>query len=74
MARRTSGEPREALIIDRAAAAEIPSSEAVHEWGSGKRAFVSSVMAELPNERQAATKAIRAVNVAPVIFEQFGAR
>jgi len=74
MARRTSGEPREALIIDRAAAAEIPSSEAVHEWGSGKRAFVSSVMAELPNERQAATKAIRAVNVAPVIFEQFGGR
>ena len=74
MARRTTGEPQEALIIDRAGAAEIPSLEAVREWGHGKRAFVSSVMAELPNERQAAATASRALNVTPVMFELFGGR
>lgn len=65
---------REALIIDRGAAAEIPSNDAVREWAHGKRAFISSVMAELPAERQAAAEGIRAVGAAPVMFEMFGGR
>jgi hypothetical protein len=62
------------LVIDRAAAAEIPSQEAVREWAHGRRAFISSVMSELPTERQAAAAAARAVGVTPVMFEQFGGR
>jgi hypothetical protein len=65
---------REALIIDRGAAAEIPSNDAVREWARGKRAFISSVMAELPAERQAAAEGIRAIGAAPVMFEMFGGR
>src|SRR5512147_433229 len=64
----------EHLLIDRAAAAEIPSSDAVREWGRGKRAFISSVMAEFQEERQAAATAVRTVNMLPVMFEQFGGR
>jgi Domain of unknown function (DUF4062) len=73
MARReaSSGEP---LIIDRAAAAEIPSVDAVREWAHGKRGFISSVMAELPAERQAAAEAIRAIGATPIMFELFGGR
>lgn len=62
------------LVIDRAAAAEIPSPEAVREWAHGRRAFISSVMSELPKERQGAAAAARAVGLAPVMFEQFGGR
>lgn len=65
---------QEPLVIDRAAAAEIPSQDAVREWAYGRRAFISSVMSELPAERQAAAGAVRAVGVAPVMFEQFGGR
>jgi hypothetical protein len=73
MARREGGRS-ESLIIDRAAAAEIPSPEAVREWAHAKRGFISSVMAELPAERQAAAAAIRAIGGAPVQFESFGGR
>src|SRR4051812_14718564 len=64
----------EPLIIDRAAAAEIPSADAVREWAYGKRGFISSVMAELPAERQAAADALQAVGATPIIFERFGGR
>ena len=74
MARRSTQNTEEPLIIDRAAAAEIPSPEAVREWGHGKRAFISSVMEELTNERQAAATAVRTANVLPIKFEQFGGR
>lgn len=74
MARRSTQDTEEPLIIDRAAAAEIPSPEAVREWGHGKRAFISSVMAELAKERQAAATAVRPANVVPIMFEQFGGR
>jgi hypothetical protein len=62
------------LIIDRGAAAEVPSAEAVLEWARGRRAFISSVMSELPGERQAAADGVRAVGGTPVMFEQFGGR
>lgn len=74
MARRATGPAEEPLVIDRAAAAEIPSSDAVREWGHGKRAFISSVMTELPEERQAAALAVRTANAVPVMFELFGGR
>jgi hypothetical protein len=73
MARRRPAE-REPLIIDRAAAAEIPSQQAVREWAHGKRAFISSVMAELQPERKAAATAIRNIGAAPIMFETFGGR
>lgn len=74
MVRRSREEPEEPLIIDRAAAAEVPPADAVREWGHAKRAFISSVMSELPKERLAAAAAVRTANVVPVIFEQFGGR
>ena len=64
----------EPLLIDRAAAAEIPSAQAVAEWSRGKRSFISSVMAELPAEREAAGAGVRAVGATPVMFEMFGGR
>lgn len=67
-------EEEERLIIDRGAAAEIPSAESVREWAHGRRGFISSVMSELPHERQAAADAIRALGGTPVMFEQFGGR
>ena len=65
---------RETLVIDRGAAAEVPSNDAVREWAHGRRAFISSVMAELPAERQAAAEGIRAIGATPVMFELFGGR
>lgn len=73
MARPQAAE-RESLIIDRAAAAEIPSEQAVREWAHGKRGFISSVMGELPSERQAAATAIRNIGAAPIMFETFCGR
>jgi hypothetical protein len=73
MARRQAAE-RESLIIDRGAAAEIPSEQAVREWARGKRGFISSVMAELEAERKAAAAAIRNICAAPIMFETFGGR
>jgi hypothetical protein len=73
MPRRSSSEV-ESLLIDRAAAAELPSADAVREWAAEKRAFISSIMAEFPAERQAVAAGIRAVGLRPVMFEEFGGR
>lgn len=62
------------LVIDRGAAAEKPSPEAITEWAADKRVFVSSVMAELREERQAAAEAIKEIGATPVLFERFGGR
>jgi Domain of unknown function (DUF4062) len=64
----------EPLLIDRAAAAELPSDDGVREWARERRAFISSVMAELPAERQAAAGGVRAVGLRAVMFEEFGGR
>lgn len=71
---RKSTSDSELLLIDRAAATELPSPEAVREWARAKRAFISSVMAELPTERQAVAAGVRAVGLRPVMFEEFGGR
>ena len=65
---------QEPLVIDRAAAAEIPSLDAVREWAHGRRVFISSVMSELRAEREAAAAAVRAVGGTAIMFEQFGGR
>ena len=62
------------LLIDRAAAAELPSDESIRDWARDKRVFISSVMDELPDEREAAAEAVRAVGAQPVMFEEFGGR
>jgi hypothetical protein len=72
MARR--GKAAEELLIDRAAAAELPSGEAVREWARERRAFVSSVMAGMSEERQAVAAGVRTVGLRAVLFEEFGGR
>lgn len=62
------------LLIDRAAAAELPSPDGVREWAREKRAFISSVMTELAAERQAAAAGVRAVGLRAIMFEEFGGR
>jgi hypothetical protein len=64
----------EQLLIDRAAAAELPSADAVREWARDKRAFISSVMTELAEERRAVSAGVRAVGLRAVMFEEFGGR
>src|SRR5260370_7512335 len=69
---RQSSNQVERLLIDRAAAAELPSAEGTREWAREKRAFISSVMAELAAERQAAAAGVRATGLRAVMFEEFG--
>jgi hypothetical protein len=71
---RQSSNQVEPLLIDRAAAAELPSAEGTREWAREKRAFISSVMAELADERQAAAAGVRAIGLRAVMFEEFGGR
>jgi hypothetical protein len=73
MARR-SEETAEPLLIDRAAAAELPSAESIREWAREKRAFISSVMSELAEERRAVATSIREEGLRAVMFEEFGGR
>ena len=63
----------DALLIDRAAA-EVPPDEAVGEWARDKRAFISSVMEGLREERAAAADGVRLLGTQPVMFEEFGGR
>jgi len=72
--RRQSSNQVEALLIDRAAAAELPAAEGIQEWAREKRAFISSVMSELGPERQAAAAGVRATGLRAVMFEEFGGR
>jgi Domain of unknown function (DUF4062) len=69
-----SSNQSEPLLIDRAAAAELPSNAAVCEWAREKRTFISSVMADLAEERQAVAVAVRSVGLRAVLFEEFGGR
>ena len=64
----------EPLIIDLAAAAELPSSTEIHHWARDQRVFISSVMDELKTERRAVAEAIRSLGAEPVWFEEFGGR
>ena len=68
------GDERDTLLIDRAAAAEVPGEDSVREWARDKRAFISSVMEELRDERAAAADGVRSLGAQPVMFEKFGGR
>ena len=62
------------LLIDRAAVAHVPQDSDVREWALDKRVFISSVMAELGEERAAAANGVRSLGARPVMFEEFGGR
>lgn len=47
---------------------------AVAEWARGKRVFILSVMAELPEKREVEAAAARTVGATPVMFELLGGR
>ena len=68
------GDERDTLLIDRAAAAEVPREDSVREWARDKRAFISSVMEELREERMAAADSVGSLGARPVMFEEFGGR
>ncbi len=68
------GDEGDTLLIDRAAAAELPREDSVREWARDKRAFISSVMEELRDERRAAADGVRSLGARPVMFEEFGGR
>ena len=68
------GDERDTLLIDRAAAAEVPREDSVREWARDKRAFISSVMEELREERMAAADSVGSLGARPVMFEDFGGR
>jgi hypothetical protein len=74
MARRRLEQTPEPLVIDRAAAAEKPSTTEIRLWAADQRAFISSVMDELRSERRAVADAIRDIGVEPIWFEEFGGR
>ena len=65
---------RDVLLIDRAAAAHVPQDSDVREWALDKRVFISSVMAELGEERSAVADGVRSLGAKPVMFEEFGGR
>lgn len=71
---RDRGQDHEPLIIDLAAAAELPSPDEIHHWARDQRVFISSVMDELKSERRAVAAAVRRVGAEPVWFEEFGGR
>jgi hypothetical protein len=54
--------------------ADLPTSEALLEWASDKRVFISNGMSVLKAERLATSKAIRTVGARPVMFEEFAER
>ena len=56
------GDEHDVFLIDRAAAAHVPQDSDVREWALDKRVFISSVMAELGEERAAAS-----ISVMPVV-------
>jgi Domain of unknown function (DUF4062) len=62
------------LLIDRAAAAARPDDQAISDWGTDQRVFVSSVIDGYEEYRQAAVAAIEAVGAEAVWFERFGGR
>ena len=65
---------RDTLLIDRSAAAEVPRDDAVREWARDRRAFISSVMVELREERAAVAAGVRSLGARPMMFEDFGGR
>lgn len=62
------------LVIDAAAAAATPTDAELAAWARDQRVFISSVMADLADERRTAAAAISALGAEPIWFEAFGGR
>ncbi len=62
------------LLVDRAAAAARPDEQAVKDWASEQRVFISSVIEGYGEYRQAAVAAVEALRAEAVWFERFGGR
>jgi phosphotransferase system HPr-like phosphotransfer protein len=64
--------PNQELLIDEQSASITLDDQAVRSWGGRQRVFVSSLIVDLPAEREAARLAIEAVGATPVMFEDLG--
>jgi hypothetical protein len=67
-------EGTEELLIDQASAAAKPADADLADWAADERAFVSSVITDYGDYRDAAVEAIRSFGAEPVYFENFGGR
>ncbi len=64
----------DALLVDRASAAQRLTDDDFRAWAESQRVFISSVMADLSEERKAVADRIHEVGAEPVWFEEFGGR
>lgn len=62
------------FLIDQRSASFIPAPNDVRVWASGRRVFISSLIADMPSERAAVRAAIEEVGAVPVMFEDLGAQ
>jgi hypothetical protein len=62
------------ILLDQRSASQTASEQDVRAWASGRRAFVSSLITDMPAERAAVRAAIEAVGATPVMFEDLGAQ
>ena len=60
------------LLVDQRSASLAASERDVRAWASGRRVFVSSLITDMPAERQAARGVIETVGATPVMFEDLG--
>jgi hypothetical protein len=58
------------LLIDAQAASVMVEPTALRSWGQSRRVFVSSLITDMPKEREAARRAIESVGAQPVMFEE----
>lgn len=61
-----------AILIDQRSASVAAPDALVREWASGRRVFVSSLITDMPEEREAIRSAIEEVGAIPVMFEDLG--
>jgi hypothetical protein len=60
------------LTIDqRSASIDLTPAE-IREWATGRRIFVSSLITDMPSEREAARQAVTSIGATPVMFEDLG--
>lgn len=65
-------EPARELLIDEQAATLALGAQDLAAWGARQRVFVSSLITDMPAERDAARRAIESFGATPVMFEDLG--
>ena len=63
-----------AIVVDMSGTAAKPAGPDIAGWASDQRVFISSVMADLAEERCAVAAAVEGFGSTPVWFEEFGGR